>query len=220
MKSKLFLSFFASFLLVQAYAQTPTNNPKADQILLSNGWSLSPAGRSLQLGDLPLNMELSPSNKLLAVTNNGQSTQSIQLIDPKSEKILDEKSINRAWYGLAFSADEKKLYVSGANDNIILIYPIINKKLGDADTIKLGKKWPNKISPTGITIDDKAQILYTVTKEDNSLYLIDLKSKKVSSKIELGAEAYDCILSPDQNILYISLWGADEVALLIRKAKK
>jgi hemoglobin/transferrin/lactoferrin receptor protein len=35
------------------------------------------AGRSLPLGDLPLNIQLSPSGKLLAVTNNGQSKQSV-----------------------------------------------------------------------------------------------------------------------------------------------
>lgn len=220
MKSKIFISLAASLLIIEAFAQTPTNNPQSDKILLSNGWSLTPAGRSLQLGDLPLNMELSPSNKLLAVTNNGQSDHSIQLIDPKTEKILDEKPIAKAWYGLAFSADEKKLYVSGANDNIILIYPINNQKLGDADTIKLGEKWPNKISPTGITVNDKTQILYTVTKENNSLYVVDLKSNKVINQIELGAEAYDCLLSPDQKTLYISLWGADEVALFDTESQK
>lgn len=200
-------------------AQTPTNNPKADRVLLPNGWSLSPAGRSLPLGDLPLNIQLSPSNKLLAVTNNGQGLQSIQLIDTKTEKILDEKPIAKSWYGLAFSADEKKLYVSGANDNIILIYPIVNQKLGDADTITLGKKWPNKISPTGIAVDDAAQILYTVTKENNSLYIIDLKSKKILNEVALDAEAYACILSPDRKTLYISLWGNNEVAFFNTQTK-
>jgi YVTN family beta-propeller protein len=220
MKSKLFLSFFASFLILQVFAQTPTNNPKAEKILLSNGWSLTPAGRSLPLGDLPLNMALSHTNKLLAVTNNGQSTQTIQLIDPNSEKILDEKPIAESWYGLTFSDDGKKLYVSGGNDNIILIYPIINRKLENPSIIKLGEKWPNKISPTGIAVNDKAQILYTVTKENNSLYIVDLKSKKVLNQIDLGAEAYDCLLSPDKKTLYISLWGANEVAVFDTKSNK
>src|SRR4051812_38928816 len=61
----------------------PTNNSKASKILLPNGWSLSPAGRSLPLGDLPLNMSLSHNKQLLAVTNNGHGKQVIQLIDPK-----------------------------------------------------------------------------------------------------------------------------------------
>ncbi len=38
-------------------------------ITLPNGWSLSPAGRSFPLGDLPLNMAISQSKNYLAVTN-------------------------------------------------------------------------------------------------------------------------------------------------------
>ena len=108
-------------------AQTIPGSSKSGKVLLPNGWSLSPAGRSLPLGDLPLNIQISASQKLMAVSNNGQSKQSIQLIDPQSEKILHDQPIGKAWYGLKFSADEKKLYASGANDNIILVYPIGTK---------------------------------------------------------------------------------------------
>ncbi|MBC7653164.1 MAG: glutaminyl-peptide cyclotransferase [Oligoflexus sp.] len=211
MKISVFLLLIAlSIPLLKA--QTPTNNPEAKKILLSNGWFLSPAGNSLQLGDLPLNIQLSHNNQLLAVTNNGQSTQSIQLIDSKSDKILDEHPIKTAWYGLQFSDDDKKLYVSGGNENIILIYPIDKQKIGDADTIKIGKRWPNKISLTGIAVDDKHHILYTVTKENNSLYIVDLNTKKTIKQLTLSAEAYSCVLSPDKNFLYISLWGGNKVA--------
>ena len=90
------------------YSQ-PTNNPNAEKVLLPNGWSLTPAGKSLPLGDLPLNIKVSPDKKLLAVTNNGQSTQSIQLIDITTNTAADEKVIGKSWYGLAFSNDSKKL---------------------------------------------------------------------------------------------------------------
>ncbi|MGY3053045.1 YVTN family beta-propeller protein [Pedobacter sp. UYEF25] len=218
--NKLLIIAFFLFSQYWANAQTPTNNPYAKRILLPNGWSLSPAGTSLPLGDLPLNIQLSHNHQLLAVTNNGQSTQSIQLIDAKSDKILDEHPIKKAWYGLQFSADDKKLYVSGANDNIILVYPIAKQKIGTADTITLGKKWPNKISPTGIAVNNSQTILYTVTKEDNSLYVVDLTTKKVKNRIPLGAEAYSCVLSPDQKRLYISLWGAEKVAIYDVKQQK
>ncbi len=203
------------FLLANsAAAQTIPNSSDHSNVLLPNGWSLSPAGRSLPLGDLPLNIQISASQKLMAVTNNGQSRQSIQLIDPQTEKILHDQTIGKSWYGLKFSADEKKLYASGANDNIVLVYPIENRKLGKADTIVLGKAWPaEKIGPTGIEVDDLRNRLYTVTKENNSLYVFDLKTKKLLSRIGLGSEAYDCILSPDKTRLYISLWGTDKVAV-------
>lgn len=195
-------------------AQIPTDNPNLPSVLLPNGWKLSPAGKSIPLGDLPLNMQLSASKKLLAVTNNGQSTQTIQLIDPKNQKLLDEKVIAKSWYGLKFSADEKHLFASGGNDNIILDYPVAQQKLGKPDSIILGKKWPvNKICPTGIEVDDKSGKLYVVTKEDNSLYVIDLRTKKTLVKTALGHEAYSCLLSADHQTLYITLWGGESVAI-------
>jgi len=209
-KISLLLTCFAG----KVWAQLPTDNPNLPTVLLPNGWKLSPAGNSIPLGDLPLNMQLSASKKLLAVTNNGQSTQTIQLIDPKSEKLLDEKTIGKSWYGLKFSADEKHLFASGGNDNIILDYPIKQQKLGKPDTITLGRKWPkDKICPTGIEVDDAAGKLYTVTKEDNSLYVIDLRTKKTLLKTALGHEAYSCLLSANKKELYITLWGGDAVAV-------
>jgi len=224
-KSNLFLPNLLIICLLlfsnKGIGQTVPNSKNPSKVLLPNGWSLSPAGRSLQLGDLPLNIQISPSQKLMAVTNNGQSKHSIQLIDPQGEKILHEQPIGKAWYGLKFSADEKKLYASGANDNIILVYPIVNKKLALADTIVLGKAWPaEKIGPTGLEVDDAGKRLYTVTKENNSLYVFDLSTKKLLHRVNLGAEAYDCLLSPDKSKLYISLWGSDKLAVYDTKANR
>jgi YVTN family beta-propeller protein len=200
------------FLGVTAQAQK--------ELTLPNGWSLSPAGRSLPLGDLPLNMAVSNSKKLMAVTNNGQSKQTLQLIDIKSEKILDNIEIKKSWLGLHFSSDEKYLYASGGNDNWILQYAMEKNKLVLKDSIVLGKKWPNKISPAGIEIDDAKHVLYVVTKDDNSLYIIDLTTKKTIQQVALEAEAYTCLLSPDKKQLYISIWGEKKVAVFNTIEKK
>ncbi|MBK0378742.1 bifunctional YncE family protein/alkaline phosphatase family protein [Mucilaginibacter sp. SD-g] len=212
-------AFIAAFIVIinwsNAISQIPGKIKESGQILLPNGWKLSPAGRSLQLGDLPLNLQLSSSGKYLAVTNNGQSTQSLQLIDPKNEKILDEKELDVSWYGLAFSRDEKRLYVSGGNQNTILDFEIKNDKLKRPDTITLAAPWPKgKVCPTGITVNKANTLLYTVTKEDNSVYIIDLNSREILNKIQLADIAYSCVLSPDEKLLYISLWGGNEVDIL------
>ncbi len=185
----------------------------ANRVLLPNGWSLSPAGKKLALGDLPLNLLVSPTGKFIAVTNNGQSKQSIMLLDPVSESIIDSVEIKKSWYGLAFSEDESRLYASGGNDNMIVVYTIENGKLNRSDSIVLGKPWPVKISPTGIAVDDKAKKLYIATKEDNALYIVDLTTKSFK-KIPLGNEAFACLLSPDRKVLYVSLWGGDKVAVV------
>ena len=211
MKVKLLLLLITAALTTAAQAQIPGKITKTNQVLLPNGWKLSPAGRSLPLGDLPLNMQLSASGNLLAVTNNGESTQSIQLIDPKTEKELDVRIVGKAWYGLAFSRDEKTLYAGGGNDNWIMAFHIQNNKIGRCDTIKLGKPWPNEICPTGIAVNKANTRLYTVTKEDSALYVIDPAKRSVVKRVKLAAEAYSCILSPDERTLYISIWGGSEV---------
>jgi YVTN family beta-propeller protein len=77
-----------------------------------------------------------------------------------------------------------------------------------------------KISPTGIEIDDVKHVMYVVTKENNSLYTINLKTKTVIQKDTLGAEAYTCLLSPDKKELYISVWGGDKIKIFNTATKK
>ncbi len=205
MKKQLLISCLVGFCVVNAWSQKI--------VTLPNGWQLSPAGKSFLLGDLPLNIAVSASKKLLAVTNNGQSTQSLQLIDVTAEKITDDIVIEKSWVGLQFSKDEKYLYAAGGNDNRVLKYAINHKKLQLVDSFILGDKWPVKISPAGIAIDDAKQLLYVVTKDNNSLYVFDIPTKKIKGIYPLKGEAYTCILSPDRNTLYISCWGCDRVVL-------
>ncbi|NIM35909.1 MAG: beta-propeller fold lactonase family protein [Hydrotalea flava] len=179
--------------------------------MLPNGWSLTPAGKQLSLGDLPLNMAVSTSKKYLAVTNNGQSTQSIELFDAQQQLRLDSITIPKSWYGLVFGKNDQYLYVSGGNDNRILVYKINNSKLHLHDSIILDKKWPVKVSPAGIAVDHQQHQLYVVTKENNSLYIIDLQKNTILSKLPLGAEAYTCLFSPKKNKLYISVWGGEKI---------
>ncbi|MEY3432962.1 MAG: hypothetical protein RL131_898, partial [Bacteroidota bacterium] len=182
-----------------------------EPVTLPNGWKLTPVGKSLQLGDLPLNLAVSKNSKFIAVTNNGQSVQSIQLIDVKSQKIIDSNIIEKSWYGLQFSGDEKKLYAAGGHDNRIMIYDVSTNKLIRHDSISLGKPWPNAIGPSGIALDESRNRLYVVTREDKQLYTIDLTSKKILSKLGLDAEAYDCKLSQDKKELFITCWGCDKL---------
>ena len=219
---RLFITIFPVFISVSLIAQQAKVNdvPVGEKVRLPNGWALTPVGKGLPLGDLPLNITVSPSGKWIAVTNNGQSTQSIQLIDPNAEKILDEVEIPKSWLGLKFSADEKYLYASGGNDNRILKYAVIGQKLRLKDSIVLGQPWPVKISPTGLDVDDVRKLLYVVTKENNSLYILSLTTKKIVRQIHLGGEGYTCILSRNKKELYISCWGCDKLLIFDTETNK
>ncbi|MEK9139054.1 MAG: beta-propeller fold lactonase family protein, partial [Bacteroidota bacterium] len=207
-------------LCVHAAPAQSLQELEAARVTLPNGWGITHVGESLPLGDLPLNMAVSPSKRLLAVTNNGQSDQSIYLIDPVRRKILDTAVVGKAWVGLAFSSDEKSLFVSGGNDNWIIRYDLSTRRLVVRDTIPLGKPWPVKISPAGMAYDDARQRLYVVTKENNSLYIVDVEQKKVENRFDIGGEGYTCLLSPDNSMLYVTCWGCDKVLLFNTRSKQ
>ncbi len=210
-KEKLILLFAVlTCFIINLQAQT-LQEIESHSVLLPNGWSLTPVGKMLPLGDLPLNIAVSPSKKFAAITNNGESDQTIQLVDIDKEQVVDSIVIGKAWLGLTFSDDGNTLYASGGNDNMIIRYSTLNNRLAIKDSIIIGHPWPVKISITGIALDDRKNRIYAVTKENNSLYIADTKSKKVVSVYPLDGEAYTCILSPDHKFLYISCWGCDRV---------
>ncbi len=205
---------FIAAILVACFASAQTTT-------LPNGWRLDPAGKTIALNsDLPLNIALSRNGKYAAVTNNGVGKQFIQLVDVRKQKVLFSTTIKKSWLGLKFSDDGKRLFASAGNDNQVLIYSVAHDSLRLSDSIVLGKPWPVKISPTGIDIDETNQRLYVVTKENNSLYVINLATKKTLRRIQLSAEAYTCVLAPDKHKLYISLWGGRQVVCYNTIAQK
>lgn len=206
------LIYFISFHSVCTNSQS-LSEIESHRVLLPNGWKITKLGESIPVGDLPLNIAVSPSGKYIAVTNNGVGDQTIDLIDVNKQVKLDTVLIAKSWLGLSFSDDENFLYASGGNDNWIVKFAIINNHLVSKDTFVLGKPWPVQISVAGLTVDDKRHRLYVVTKDNKCLYIIDTETKKIIKQLSLGAEAYTCILSPDKKVLYVSCWGCRKILM-------
>src|SRR6266545_7406402 len=72
------------------------------------GFRVTPAGKQAKLGDLPLNAVASPDGRWLVVTNAGQGTQSLQVVDTGSGQVVQTIGYARpeaVFSGLAISAD-------------------------------------------------------------------------------------------------------------------
>ena len=83
-------TLFFLFLILLSNVCT-TAQIKQNKITLLNGWSLSPVGKQIPLGDLPLDIAVTPDLKYAAVTNNGESTHPLIL---SSHKLIFLKSKN------------------------------------------------------------------------------------------------------------------------------
>jgi DNA-binding beta-propeller fold protein YncE len=183
--------------------------------LLPNGWRLTPIGKSVTIGEFPLNMKITKDEKYAITSNSGTAEHSLSLIDLELNKEIQRIILDKTWRGLAFNFDESILYASGGNNNLIYLLSFINGKLSLIDSIMIGIPYPKEnISITGIAILNKKNILLAVTKEDNSLYVIDLFSKNIVKRIDLGEKCFDVIADEKEEYAYISLWGGAAVAVI------
>jgi DNA-binding beta-propeller fold protein YncE len=115
------------------------------------GQRVTPAGVQTRLGDLPLNSALSPDGKKLLVTNNGQGTQSLQLVnvaDHKVEQTLAYTSPESLYMGLAWSADGTRAYASAAANAKIRTYSYEGGKLTEGAVIQLPTTNPDGLALT------------------------------------------------------------------------
>jgi DNA-binding beta-propeller fold protein YncE len=94
---------------------------KDGSVRLPNQWALKPAGRHLEVGDLPVNVALHPTNEFAAVLCAGFGPHEIVVIDLNAERtrVLSRVQIHQAFYGLAWTADGKQLFASGGEDDVV-----------------------------------------------------------------------------------------------------
>jgi YVTN family beta-propeller protein len=187
------------------------------RVRLPNGWMLSPAGTHLQVGELPLNMDLTPDERYLFVTNDGTAEQTISIIDLETWSVTQTLPLSKSWLGLRLYGNGSRLLASGGNDNRIDVYSFADGHASLVDSIVIGAAWPKeKIWIAGIDVDEPRGIAYATAKENNSLYAIELAKKQVIRRIRLSAKPYTCLVSQVNPIVYVSLWGGSAVTLLDR----
>src|SRR5215813_1623487 len=115
--------------------------PRPDGTAISpQGWALTPAGRQVQLGDRPLGIALSPDGRTILVSNNGQSTQSLMVVDRVTGMVrqsIDYRAPEALFLGLAFSPDGLMAFASAGGNNKIRVYQVTDQHLTEADPIPL-----------------------------------------------------------------------------------
>ncbi|NLP09063.1 beta-propeller fold lactonase family protein [bacterium] len=188
--------------------------PVKGGVLLPNRWLLSPVGAQLALGDLPLNMALSPSGDLLAVNNNGFSRHFITIIDPKQDQIIQELDFSKGFYGMAFAPDGRDLYASGGADDKILHWRLAGDRLETAEPISLEKTDARKLFPAGLAVSRDGRTLYVAENKNDSVALVDLQKADLIDRIAVGSFPYDVRVAERMGKAFVSLWGESRVAVI------
>ncbi len=187
-----------------ARAQLP--GEKDGRVLLPNGWWLSPAGSSIELGDLPMNAALSPGQNFLAVTHAGMSKPVLLLVDLKQRKVVQSVRLKDSWLGIAFHGDE--LFVSGGNQNCVYTFNLLGGRLAPSDTIRFtapepqGRAWAAGLDVQGNT-------LAVVFRGDSTLRYYDLGDGQFET-VKLDGMPYSCKFTNDGKLL-VSIWSSKKI---------
>ena len=188
--------------------------------LLPNGWRIAPAGRHIQIGDLPLNMAPSPDGRFLVITNNGWARPTLTVFDTKQEQVTGRVQLDNAWFGLAWAPDGSHLYSAGAAENTIYDFAWAKGALKQAGRITIGPperrtggELLNAGFIGGLAIAPDGKRLYAVHVFGQALSAIDLESRREIKKVSLDAEPYTAVISADGATLFVSLWGGSKVLM-------
>jgi len=163
----------------------------------------------------------SPDGRYLIVTNNGWSKPTLTIFDTANFYIKSALAVDHAWLGLAWHPDGKRLFASGAAQNVV------NQFTWDASVLKPSGQFvlaQPALHPTFETLKDSGFIggiavtpdgnrLFAVQVLGTALSMVDVASGKLLRTIPLEAEPYSALVSADGQTLFVSLWGGAKVLL-------
>ncbi|WP_330305628.1 MULTISPECIES: bifunctional YncE family protein/alkaline phosphatase family protein [unclassified Streptomyces] len=195
--------------------------PKDDGTAITPvGYKVTPAGQQAQLGNLPLNAVLSPDKSMLLVSNAGQGTQSLQVVDPGDSEVVQTisyKSPAAIFTGLAFSPDGKRAYVSGGGREIIHTYDVADGRLTEKGSIKLPTKNPDgqavNMYPAGIAVTPDGKRLVVADRLADAVTVVDVGDGSMATTA-VGHDPYAVVLADGGNTAYVTNQGGNTVSVV------
>ena len=182
-----------------------------DQLLLPNGWSLTPQGDQVALGDFPVNVQLDPSGQFAAVLHCGYGEHEVRLVSVKDKQVVSSAKIDQGFYGLAFLSGGKQLAVSGGEDERIYVFSHEAGYLGKPRIIELGTK-QDKFVVSGISQVGDDLLACGLLGSEARLVSVESGAVKKSIRFDDQSYPYSACVDAAAGIAYVSLWGKSSVA--------
>jgi DNA-binding beta-propeller fold protein YncE len=184
---------------------------------LPTGLRLDPVGEYVDLSSMPLGMALSPGKDKLAVVLSGWREQGVQIVDLASRRVTQTLPQDSAFYGVAFSSDGQKLYVSGGNEDAIFCYSwsdgvatldrkivLGEKKLVPGEREKTGSRYPAGIAA--------GKFIYVAENVGDALAVIDPATSHIEQRLPTDHYPYAVELASD-GYVYVSAWGGNTISM-------
>jgi YVTN family beta-propeller protein len=199
-------------------AATVTAGPQTNGTgITPHGWTLTPAGQQVTLGDFPMNSALSPDGKYLVVSNDGQGVQSLQVIDVQLHKVIQTipyVAPEGLFVGIAFSPDGSTVYASAGGNNKIRVYSFVAGNLVEKSPIQMKDASNTNFTPAGLSVSNDGKYIYTANNTANSVSKIDISTGQIVATTQTGKDPYGTLLDSKSGMLYVTNWGESSVTVL------
>jgi YVTN family beta-propeller protein len=181
---------------------------------LPTGVLLDPAGRSSDLGNMPLSMVLAPEGDRVVVLLAGWREQGLQVVETRTGRVLQTLELPAAFLGMVFTADGHALYVAGGYEDVVYRFDWQGGVAKPAGEIALAEKDAKKGTryPAGLALARDGKTLYVAENLADSLAVVDLASGNVVQRLPAGRLPYDVAVGEGGEV-YVSAWGGDTVAV-------
>ena len=205
-------------------------------VLLPNQWSLRPVGKQVPVGDFPVNVALHPGGVFAAVLHSGYGQHEVRILDVKTGRAVSQVAIEESFYGLAWSADGKNLFVSGGGAEVIHAFAFQEGYLAAHRELRLRPAAEQGV-PGGLAVSGDGRALYVTESWGQRVEKIAVADGRVLWTRALAAAEgaattqpederlkaasdpaapfpYTCVPDEKHGRVYVSLWARSTVLVL------
>jgi hypothetical protein len=180
--------------------------------LLPSGWRVRPAGRTVPVGTMPLNLATLSDGSVI-VTNNGYGANGLMRIDPVSAQVVWRASLPAAWLGLARTGRDWRdtVWASGGGTNRVYRFTWQGGATWMRDSVALADSGA-KLFAAGIAPLPGRGLVAVVGNLSDSVYFIDAATLERRVAVAVGHRPYTAVA--DSSTLYVSNWGDSSVSVI------
>src|SRR5882762_2128828 len=180
--------------------------------LLPSGWRIRPAGRTVPVGTLPLNL-VTLSDGSVIVTNDGYGENSLMRIDPVRAHVVWRVPLPAAWLGLARTGRDWRdtVWASGGTTNRVYRFAWQGGASWIRDSVALADSGA-KLYAAGLAPLPRQGLVAVVGNLSDSVYFIDAATLERRGAVAVGHRPYTAVA--DGSRLYVSDWGDSTVSVL------
>ena len=213
LRSNLCLTLTAAVVALAAggtFAQQPISVGPTDDggMVVTTGQLIHPAGVSLELSARPVDMVRSPDGRFVYL----KESKGITVVDVAAWTVVQALSLGEnpsSMVGLANASDGKTLYTTDATTGLHLLNVSEDGKLTPGSVIHIPATSGAKDNsfPCGITLLKDGKTGLVCVSRNNTLAIVDLAEGRVAAEIPVGVAPFAVVLSPDEDVAYVSDWG-------------